>query len=86
MLGDPEILSRFHPVSGGEEEHNEIRRMFIEVAFHLDKLENSRELSLALTALEEAHMWANRAVAVNRRLLKLKERELRELSEFKEKP
>jgi len=81
MLGDAEILSRFMLVEGGHDDHNTIRGMFTKVAFHLDKLENTRELSLALTALEEAHMWANRAIAVDRRNKRLMERELREKME-----
>ena len=46
--------------------HEEIRAAGISMAHtYLAICPPSRELSLALTALQEAQMWANAAVAVN---------------------
>lgn len=46
--------------------HEEIRRQGIDFALWLNhNLPESRELSLALTAVQEATMWANAAVAIH---------------------
>ena len=46
--------------------HEAIRQRGLELAqFYIATCPPSRELSLALTALQEAQMWANAAVACN---------------------
>jgi hypothetical protein len=57
----------YHPPKGDQAARYEnIRAMAKHVAFNLTELcPPSRELSLALTKLEEAIMWANAAIARN---------------------
>lgn len=46
--------------------HAQLRREFMSFATLLNNnLERSREASLAFTALEEASMWAHKAIAAN---------------------
>lgn len=46
--------------------HERIRQMGLELAkFYIETCPVSRELSLALSSLQEAQMWANAAVACN---------------------
>ena len=64
-----EVIQRFeyHPATGDKApaiEHN--RAAFIEIALRMtDRLPECREKSLCLTALQEAAMWANAAVAIH---------------------
>ena len=45
--------------------HNEIRQSFTEFAYKINELTpDSREQALVMTALQEAMMWANAAVAM----------------------
>ena len=77
MIGNEEIEHRFGhhkaTVEGPEAtlpRHTELREYFKGFATFLDnKLEDSREKSLALTALEEASMWSHKAVAKSAPLL-----------------
>lgn len=58
----------YHPVGSDQQrEHfEENRQRFMELYAYLeDTYQPSRELSLALTALQEAAMWANAHVACN---------------------
>lgn len=72
-----EIENRFgfHPATDEtREKHLEIREAFIELGKLLvELLPESREKSLAFTALQEASMWSNAAVACNLAPLKLGE-------------
>lgn len=66
----PEARRRlgYHPVSGDAQRMHfeDNRRWFMELYDYLaTTYEPSRELSLALTALQEAAMWANAHVACN---------------------
>lgn len=46
--------------------HQEIRSIFLNMAIDLNnKLPEGREKSLAFTALQEASMWSNAAIACN---------------------
>lgn len=64
-----EVIDRFafHPADGDKApaiEHN--RAAFTEIALRMaDRLPECREKSLCLTALQEAAMWANAAVAIH---------------------
>lgn len=66
-MPDSEILSRFGYHKGTETTmpiHRSVRSHFIQLATTLDDiLPSGRAKSLAFTALEEAEMWANKAVA-----------------------
>jgi hypothetical protein len=68
-LGLAEIVKRlgYHPATPTTVPFfEENRHQAIELALHWDEaLPDSREKSLALTALQEALMWANAAVACN---------------------
>jgi hypothetical protein len=57
----------FHPATDETRPmHQEIRACFTEFADFLnERLPAGREKSLALTALQEAAMWSNAAVACN---------------------
>ena len=57
----------FHPATEvTRPKHEEVRAKSLALAaFWLQTCPQSRELSLALTALQEATMWANAAVACN---------------------
>jgi len=68
MLGPEEIAKRFGTTAtepeGTVDEHRELRGQFIRVAQYLDVvMPDSREKSLAMTQLEDAAMWANKALA-----------------------
>lgn len=69
MIGLTEIRRRlgFHPGSPATAPLYEANReSAIELAIEWDhRLPDSREKSLALTALQEALMWANAAIACN---------------------
>ena len=58
---------RFHPATSATgPKHEEIRDKHRELALWvLANLPDSRERSLALTALQEAMMWANAGVAIH---------------------
>lgn len=65
-----EIVERFryHPADTRErvEAHENVRADITLTAMRLnDRLPESREKSLALTALQEAAMWANAAIAIH---------------------
>lgn len=64
-----DIANRFqyHPPKEGQpEKYSVIRSGFATIAFYLlDTCPQSRELSLALTNLEQAQFWANAAIARN---------------------
>lgn len=66
----PECQRRlgYHPVASDRQRelYEDNRRRFMELYDHLaGAYEPSRELSLALTALQDACMWANAHVACN---------------------
>lgn len=69
MANNPEIIRRlgYHPVTEVTKPIFEANRAsYIELANQIDEsLPESREKSLALTALQESLMWANAAVACN---------------------
>lgn len=57
---------RFHPADTAEkqERHETVRRACRELARELDELvPDGRELSLAITNLEQTMMWANAGIA-----------------------
>lgn len=58
---------RFHPATPATgPKHDEIREKHRKLGLWLlANVPNSRERSLALTALQEAMMWANAAVAIH---------------------
>lgn len=58
----------FHPASRATgPQYDSVRSMCHELAVELDSIcPDSRELSLAITHLEEVMFWANAAVARNR--------------------
>lgn len=61
----------FHPARNDKDktEHLQVRILFQETALELERLlPDGREKSLAHTALQEASMWANAALALNRPL------------------
>lgn len=64
---DIEQRFRFHPgtaVTGPK--HDEVREKFRLIALWvLDDIPPSRERALALTALQEAMMWSNAAIAIH---------------------
>lgn len=69
-LDDPEVGTRFayHPADTDDRvrAHEEIRARFMTLALLMNRLlPPSREASLSLTALQEAAMWANAAVAIH---------------------
>ena len=56
----------YHPIQGNQKflyESN--RELFIRMAEYVSGLGDSRESSLALTALQEALMWTNAHIACN---------------------
>ena len=54
------------PKEGQAERYSDIRRRFSELAVMLcSECPQSRELSIAMTKLEESVMWANAAIARN---------------------
>lgn len=68
MFPDEEIERRlgFKPMQPGQQGFYEANRAkFIELAKHVNALGPSRETALALTAIQEALMWANAAIATN---------------------
>lgn len=66
-IGDPEIVNRFGYHKATETtgpQHQEIRGAFIEMGKLLDRLlPAGRAKSTCFTELENASMWANKAVA-----------------------
>jgi hypothetical protein len=68
-IGIDEINNRFgfHPATEETRPmHESTRAKFIEFAEYLDiTLPDSREKSCALTALQEAALWSNAAIACN---------------------
>lgn len=69
MIGDDELLNRFtyHPPFGDQPQRFQaIRSEAHDLGQFIDQnAPDSREKSLALTALEECVMWANAAIARN---------------------
>ena len=69
MTNDKELLNRFsfHDVSVENiNKMADIRQRFYELALFLSSdVQNSRELSLALTKLEESMFWVNAGLARN---------------------
>jgi hypothetical protein len=69
MINDDEIKKRFTyhaPKDGQPEEYDIIRKHAFSFANMLNVMcPDSREKSLALTALEECVMWANASIARN---------------------
>lgn len=65
LTADLENRFAFHAADTAKrDEHAAIRRACLEAAIQLDlRCPDSRELSLAITHLEEAMMWANAALA-----------------------
>lgn len=63
-----QVLERFDYITPTPESialHERVRRQFLELALLLDsEVADSRAKSLALTELEAALMWANRAIAM----------------------
>lgn len=61
-----ELASRFYPMPASEVKEqrlNAIRRKFATIAGQINReCHNSREKSLALTKLEEAAMWTEKAI------------------------
>ncbi len=57
----------YHPLTEGRAEKHEEARTIIKgvAAWFDDELPPSREASLAFTALQEALMWANAALAIH---------------------
>jgi hypothetical protein len=62
MTGDPFYYHK--PGGAGKERLTENRRRFRELRDHLKTLPQTRELSLALTHLQTAAMFANAAIAL----------------------
>lgn len=77
-ISDSDIQNRFGfhkaTIEGPESStalHAQLRREFMSFATLLNNnLERSREASLAFTALEEASMWAHKAIAAGDPLIK----------------
>jgi len=65
--GDIESRFSFHPGTATTgPKHDEVRRkMRLLALWVLDDVPESRERSLALTALQEAMMWCNAAIAIH---------------------
>lgn len=56
----------YHPIRGNQKFLYESNRgLFIQMALYVAGLGDSRETSLALTALQEALMWTNAHIACN---------------------
>jgi hypothetical protein len=64
--GDLEDRFTFHPATDKTGPlHDDVRRKHLLMAVWVNEMvPDSREKSLALTALQEAMMWANAAVAI----------------------
>lgn len=63
-----EIERRFsyHPITGNQKFLYESNRaLYIRLAEFINELGDSREMSLALTALQESLMWVNAHIACN---------------------
>lgn len=68
MPSKDEIRRRlsYHPISGNQKFLYESNRaLFIRMADYVNALGDSRETSLALTALQESLMWVNAHIACN---------------------
>lgn len=68
MIGYDELKNRFtyHPPPDAARvaAHEEIRKQGLRMALYVDNaIPDSREKSLAITALEDAVMWANAGLA-----------------------
>lgn len=56
----------YHPIHGNQQFLYESNRaMFIRMAEFINALGDSREMSLALTSLQESLMWVNAHIACN---------------------
>lgn len=67
-MNKSEIERRFayHPIKGNQKFLYESNRaMYIRMAEFISTLGDSREMSLALTALQESLMWVNAHIATN---------------------
>jgi hypothetical protein len=68
-MNKEDLENRFtyhRPITGQPEKYEKIRNTALEFALLLDELcPDSRELSLAITKLEECSMWANASIARN---------------------
>ena len=66
-LRDLDRRFNFHPATDTTGPmHDNMRKRFRQLARHVDKvLDDSREKSLVITALEEGMMWANAGIARN---------------------
>lgn len=77
VLDQSEIENRFgfHPATDETRElHQTVREAFVSLGVELaGLLPEGREKSLAFTALQEASMWSNAAIACNLAPLKLGE-------------
>ena len=64
---DLECRFTYHrPITGQPEKYEKIRNTALEFSLLLNELcSDSRELSLAMTKLEESVMWANTSIARN---------------------
>lgn len=68
-ISDDELINRFgyHPAASPDtaELHDYLRRVILGTAKSIvNRIPEGREASLAVTHLEEALMWANKAVAL----------------------
>lgn len=55
------------PTEDKKKDHSDLRASFLGIATEVDEVcPDSRELSLAITHLEEAMFWSNAAIARNR--------------------
>ncbi len=68
-MNKEDLENRFtyhRPITGQPEKYEKIRNTALEFALLLDELcPDSRELSLAITKLEDCSMWANASIARN---------------------
>jgi len=68
-MNKEDLENRFtyhRPITGQPKKYEKIRNTALEFALLLDELcPDSRELSLAITKLEECSMWANASIARN---------------------
>jgi len=67
----PELVRRFTyvvPDEVSKEKHEKVNSLTLEIGAELEAImPPSREAALALTALQECRMWANAAIATNRK-------------------
>lgn len=66
-MTDDDLVNRFSyhkpPNYQVEVMHSKVRKNCLEFARYLNKLPDGRELSLAITHLEEVMFWSNAAIA-----------------------